>query len=105
MRRKPVFEKIGCYFKQGDGVSGFQFFKNTQDVKDGDFFVYNRGILFGIKKGEKMICKHMTDVLVEHDGGKFKERRRCGLTADRSGVMGLCLNPRGCVRYKEGNNG
>ena len=46
--RKPVLEKVGCYFEQGNGNSGFEFFKILKIV-DNTVFVYNKGILWKIK--------------------------------------------------------
>jgi len=47
-KRKPALEKIGCYFKQGNGSSGFAFFK-TSKLSNNDVFVYNKGVLWRLK--------------------------------------------------------
>ena len=43
--RKPKLKKIGCWFCQNK-ISGFHFFDCGTEILDGDFFVYNKGILF-----------------------------------------------------------
>lgn len=50
MKRKPKFEKAGCFFKTSSN-EGFHLFDGFT-AKDGDVFIYNRGILFKIKKPE-----------------------------------------------------
>ena len=52
MKRKPKFEKAGCFFRQGDGQRGFHLF-NGFDVKDNDIFVYNKGILWKLRQAEE----------------------------------------------------
>jgi len=47
--RKPKLEKVGCYFKQGNGVAGFHFFNDVK-VSDGDLFIYNKGVLWKLTK-------------------------------------------------------
>ena len=47
--RKPKLKKIGCWFAQGGTKTGFEFFDLKENIKDGDFFVYNKGILFKIE--------------------------------------------------------
>lgn len=47
--RKPVLEKIGCYFAEGTGKEGFVFF-SKQKIANGDVFIYNEGILWRLKK-------------------------------------------------------
>lgn len=46
-KRKPKLEKIGCYFQSGDD-SEFHYFEKAT-VKDGDVFIYNKGILWKVK--------------------------------------------------------
>jgi len=52
MKRKPKFEKAGCFFRQGDGQRGFHLF-NEFAVKDNDIFVYNKGILWKLRQAEE----------------------------------------------------
>ena len=47
--RKPILEKIGCYFWSGDGTFGYHFFEET-DVLDGDVFVHRKGVLWRLKR-------------------------------------------------------
>jgi len=51
-KRKPVLEKVGCYFEQGNGRSGFDFFKALK-VSNNDIFVYNKGILWKLNSEAK----------------------------------------------------
>ena len=53
-KRKPKLEKVGCYFRQGNGDMGFTFFK-VVEVKDGDLFIYEKGILWKLKKPKKQV--------------------------------------------------
>ena len=50
-KRKPVLEKVGCFYANGKGDSGFEFFKALK-VSDGDFFVFNKGILWKLKESK-----------------------------------------------------
>jgi len=50
-KRKPVLEKIGCSFSEHDRC-GFQFFYYETKIKDGDNFIYNKGILWKLKNPE-----------------------------------------------------
>jgi len=71
-KRIPKLEKIGCFYMQGNGDSGFSFFSRqpeSEKVRDaqflifkesfkgpanklmnGDVFIYNKGILWRLKK-------------------------------------------------------
>jgi len=53
-KRKPVLEKVGCFYANGKGDSGFEFFKALK-VSNGDFFIYNEGILWKLK--QKQVAK------------------------------------------------
>ena len=47
-KRKPKLEKVGC-FHSGKGERGFMFFEEFKGLKNGDVFIYNRGILWKLK--------------------------------------------------------
>ena len=47
-KRKPVLEKIGCFFGEYDH-NGFVFFNKEEKATDGDVFIYNKGILWRLK--------------------------------------------------------
>lgn len=51
-KREPELKVIGCYFERGNGEYGFHFTGNKginpYKLKNGDVFVYNKGILFKI---------------------------------------------------------
>ena len=51
-KRKPILEKVACYYANGKGDSGFEFFKKLK-VLDNDIFVYKEGILWKLKQAEK----------------------------------------------------
>jgi len=47
-KREPKLKKIGCFYQNSDETC-FQFFNEKEIVKNGDLFVYNKGILFRIE--------------------------------------------------------
>ncbi len=48
-KRKPILEKVGCYFATGQNKSGFEFFKIIK-VSDGDIFIFKQGILWKLEQ-------------------------------------------------------
>jgi len=55
-KRKPVLQKVGCFYANAKGDSGFEFFKDLK-VSNGDFFIYNEGILWKLKQLEFNVKK------------------------------------------------
>ena len=55
-KRKPVLQKVGCFYANAKGDSGFEFFKDLK-VSNGDFFIYNEGILWKLKQLEFNVRK------------------------------------------------
>jgi len=49
--RTPILEKIGYYFLQGSrGERSFKFFVSKGQLKNNDVFIYNKGILWRLKR-------------------------------------------------------
>jgi len=48
-KREPKLKKIGYWFAQGGTKTGFEFFDLKEEIKDGQIFVHNKGILWKIE--------------------------------------------------------